>query len=184
MKRLECRQYIRAFQGGGLHVWFCSAALALSAEVALADLLYGVNHTHWAINHFSVDGKSAIDIVGPYQRGGGGGGYFAPSQWKPELDVLVEWETGVAYPDGFPGYADEVKYEAWANKLRIQKRQHSKRVVIPDYTNQDVCGLTIHFLPCDELLATTSCYAYGSPEYPIKVPLELPVPESCPARTR
>lgn len=27
---------------------------------------------------------------------------------------------------------------------------------------------------------TTSCYAYGSPEYPIKTPLEMPEPKSCP----
>ncbi|MGT8859846.1 DUF3304 domain-containing protein, partial [Enterobacter sp. 186315] len=31
-----------------------------------------INHTKWAINHFSVDGQSGIDIIGPYQGGGGG----------------------------------------------------------------------------------------------------------------
>ncbi|RMT60723.1 Lipoprotein, partial [Pseudomonas syringae pv. theae] len=50
----------------------------------------------------------------------------------------------------------------------------------PDYTGQKVCGLTVHFLPCDELQVTTSCHAYGSPEYPIKTPLHLPEPQSYP----
>ncbi|MBL3828554.1 DUF3304 domain-containing protein [Pseudomonas syringae pv. theae] len=56
----------------------------------------------------------------------------------------------------------------------------SKTVSVPDYTGQKVCGLTVHFLPCDELQVTTSCHAYGSPEYPIKTPLHLPEPQSCP----
>ncbi|NVL43679.1 DUF3304 domain-containing protein, partial [Pseudomonas syringae pv. actinidiae] len=51
---------------------------------------------------------------------------------------------------------------------------------VPDYTGQKVCGLTVHFLPCDNVQVTTSCYAFGSPEYPIKTPLHLPEPQSCP----
>ena len=54
------------------------------------------------------------------------------------------------------------------------KRQHSKLVPVPDYTGQQVCGITVHFMPCDELQVSTSCYAYGSPQYPIKTPLHLP----------
>ncbi|PRA39599.1 hypothetical protein CQZ98_28800 [Pseudomonas sp. MYb115] len=61
--------------------------------------------------------------------------------------------------------------------------QHTQSVPIPDYTGQKVCGLTVHFLPCDELQVTTSCHAYGSPEYPIKTPLHLPQPQSCPSKT-
>jgi hypothetical protein len=37
-----------------------------------ASTLEGINHTHWAINHFSVNGRSGLDIIGPYQGGGGG----------------------------------------------------------------------------------------------------------------
>ncbi len=76
--------------------------------------------------------------------------------------------------------SDEAKYDAWLDKIDSQKRQHTKTVPVPDYTGQNVCGLTVHFLPCDELQVTTSCYAYGSPEYPIKTPLHLPEPQSCP----
>lgn len=57
-------------------------------------------------------------------------------------------------------------------KVKAQRRTHSKSVPLPDYTNQKVCGITVHFLPCDEVVATTSCYAYSSPEHPVKVPLK------------
>jgi hypothetical protein len=96
------------------------------------------------------------------------------------MTVLVDWETGAGSSKGFPGFADEAKYDAWLDKIDAQKRQLSKLVPVPDYTGQKVCGLTVHFLPCDELQVTTSCYAYGSPEYPIKTPLHLPEPQSCP----
>lgn len=163
--------------------WLVSVFVSLVGTVfslpAQAGTLNGVNHTHFAINHFSVNGRSAIDIIGPYQGGGGGCCYTAPSRWKPGLTVRVDWETGVAYPEGFPGFADPEKYNDWAKGIRAQKRQHSKVVSVPDYTDQKVCGLTVHFLPCDDVQVTTSCYAYGTPQYPIKTTLRLPVPQSC-----
>ena len=27
-----------------------------------------INHTKWAINHFSINGQSGIDIIGPFRR--------------------------------------------------------------------------------------------------------------------
>ena len=164
-------------------VWvsvLCSLAGGAGALSAQASTLEAVNHTHWAINRFSVDGRSGIDIVGAYQAGGGGCCYVAPLRWKPGLAVRVDWETGVAGSKGFPGFADRPKYLAWLAKMEAQKRQLTKTVPIPDYTGQKVCGLTVHFLPCDDIQVTTSCYAYGSPEYPIKTPLHLPEPQSCP----
>jgi hypothetical protein len=152
----------------------------LLTQSAHAGTLEAVNHTHWAINRFSVEGRSGIDIIGPYQGGGGGCCYSAPSRWKPGMTVRVDWETGVAYADGFPGYADWPKYLAWEKQIDAKTRKHTKVVPVPDYTGQKTCGLTVHFLPCDELQVTTSCYPYGSPEYPIKTPLHLPEPQSCP----
>ncbi len=158
----------------------CVLAGLMLTQNAQASTLEAVNHTHWAINHFSVDGRSGIDIIGPYQGGGGGCCYVAPSTWKPGMTVRVDWETGAGSSEGFSGYGDWPKFLAWKKQIDSQKRQHSKPVPVPDYTGQKVCGLTIHFLPCDELQVTTSCYAYGSPEYPIKTPLHLPEPQSCP----
>jgi hypothetical protein len=65
-----------------------------------------INHTHWAINHFSVDGRNAVDIIGPYQGGGGACCFAVPAQWKPGMTVRVDWETGVAYDDDFPGFSN------------------------------------------------------------------------------
>ncbi|WP_434674884.1 DUF3304 domain-containing protein [Pseudomonas sp. D3-10] len=159
---------------------WCGLLGAVLAPNVSASTLEAINHTHWAINRFSVDGRSGIDVIGPYQGGGGGCCYVAPSRWQQGITVRIDWETGVAYSYDNPGLADEAKYDAWLDKIVAQKRRHTKQVPIPDYTNQTVCGLTVHFLPCDDIQVTTSCYAYGSPEYPIKIPLNLPVPTSCP----
>ena len=158
----------------------CGLVAIVIAQNVHASTIGGINHTHWAINHFSVDGQPAIDAIGPYQGGGGGCCYIAPRQWQSGMMVRIDWESGAGSTKGFPGFADEVKYDAWLDKIEAQKRQHSKLVPVPDYTGQKVCGITVHFLPCDELQVTTSCYAYGSPQYPIKTPLRLPEPQSCP----
>ena len=163
---------------------FCLTSGALPL-VARASTLEAVNHTHWAINRFSVDGRSGLDIIGPYQGGGGGCCYIAPADWRKNMTVRVQWETGASsmspLADDFPGFADYPRYLAWSAEVEKQKRRHSKFVPVPDYTGQPVCGLTVHFLLCDEVQVTTSCYSYGNPEYPIKLPLRLPEPESCPA---
>nr|WP_086937221.1 DUF3304 domain-containing protein [Pseudomonas putida] len=163
-------------------VWAGIAYLLLvgTSKGAQAGILQGVNHTHWAINRFSVDGRSGLDTIGAWQLGGGGH-FSLPLVWRPGLAVRVDWETGVSGTKGFPGFGDDEKYEAWASKLRAQKRQHSRLVHVPEYTAHSACGLTVHFLPCDEIQLTTSCYGYGHPEYPIKTPLKLPEPQSCPA---
>ena len=158
----------------------CAMVGAVLVQSAQASTLEAINHTHWAINRFSVDGRSGIDIIGPYQGGGGGCCYSAPSSWQPGLTVRVDWETGAGSTDDFPGTGDWPKFLAWKESIDAQKRKLSKVVPVPDYTGQKVCGLTVHFLPCDELQVTTSCDAYGSPEYPIKTPLHLPEPQSCP----
>ncbi|MEI2606333.1 DUF3304 domain-containing protein [Erwinia aphidicola] len=139
-----------------------------------------INHTHWAINHFSVDGQSGIDIIGPYQGGGGGCCYSVPTQWKPGTTVRIDWESGEASTEGFPGFANSKKYREWRDKLKENNRQHSKSVPLPDYNGQDTCGITVHFLPCDEVKVTTSCYTYGSPAYPIKEPIRMKEPKVCP----
>jgi hypothetical protein len=163
---------------------FCALTATTLAQNAYASTIEAINHTHWAINRFSVDGRSAIDVIGAYQGGGGACCYVAPQRWQPGMTVRVDWETGAsgvsALGDEFPGFADWSKYLDWVGKVDAQKRQHSKVVPVPDYTGQKVCGITVHFLPCDELQVSTSCYAFGSPEYPIKTALHLPEPQSCP----
>ncbi|ROH63642.1 DUF3304 domain-containing protein, partial [Klebsiella pneumoniae] len=106
-----------------------------------------INHTKWAINHFSINGQSGIDSIGPFQGGGGGCCFSVPARWTPGMTVRVDWETGVGDTEGFPGFGNDEKYLAWAKKMKAQNRQHSKTVPLPDYNGQDVCGITVHFLP-------------------------------------
>jgi len=153
---------------------------AAQAEGGGGGTIDAINHTRWAINHFSVDNQSGIDIIGPFQGGGGGCCYSVPARWTPGMTVRVDWETGQGSSADFPGYADEKKFLEWAKKIKAQERQHSKTVPLPDYNGQDVCGITVHFLPCDEVKVTTSCYTYGSPSYPIKAPVRMKEPEVCP----
>ncbi|MDU7051655.1 MAG: DUF3304 domain-containing protein [Klebsiella variicola] len=48
-----------------------------------------INHTHWAINHFSVNGQSGVDIIGPWQGGGGAGYFGVPSKWEHGMTVIT-----------------------------------------------------------------------------------------------
>ncbi len=102
-----------------------------SLPTAKAGTIEAVNHTKWAINHFSVDGQSGIDIIGPYQGGGGGCCYGVPAKWRPGMTVRVDWETGVGGSKGFPGFADWEKYLAWEKKMKAQNKQHSTVVPVP-----------------------------------------------------
>ncbi|WP_029687140.1 DUF3304 domain-containing protein [Tatumella saanichensis] len=145
-----------------------------------AGTMDAINHTKWAINSFSVDGQPGYDIIGPFQGGGGGCCYSPPAVWKPGMTVRIDWETGEGGSKGFPGFADYKKYKAWETKMKANNRQHSKNVPVPDYNGEKTCGITVHFLPCDAVKVTTSCYTYGSPAYPIKEPIRMEEPQSCP----
>ncbi|WP_454878939.1 DUF3304 domain-containing protein [Serratia inhibens] len=172
-----------------------------TAQAGGGGTIDAINHTKWAINHFSVNNQSGIDIIGPFQGGGGGCCYSVPARWQPGMTVRIDWETGVAYASDVPElpaptrpiyksqnnkeWTEEIsKYNrqrsVWSKKINAQKRQHSKTVPVPDYNGQDTCGITVHFLPCDDVKVTTSCYTYGSPAYPIKESIRIKEPKACP----
>ena len=77
-----------------------------------------INHTKWAINHFSVNGQSGIDIIGPFQGGGGGCCFSVPARWTPGMTVRIDWESGEASTEGFPGYEKWDKYLEWEKKSK------------------------------------------------------------------
>jgi Protein of unknown function (DUF3304). len=175
--------------------------LATTYQTALAGTIEAINHTKWAINYFSVDGQSGIDIIGPYQGGGGGCCYSVPSKWKPGMTVRVDWETGVAFASDVPQFpapkepdttgmnAKEYyqawgdyseKRRAWRKKIKSLSKEHYRLVEVPDYTGQETCGITVHFLPCDEVKVTTSCLTYNNPNHPIKEPIKMAEPKVCP----
>ena len=154
--------------------------LTTICQTALAGTIEAINHTKWAINHFSVDGQSGIDAIGPYQGGGGGCCYSVPEKWSSGMNARVKWERGEASTKGFPGFANTAKYLAWEKKMSANNVELSKVVPIPDYTGQETCGITVHFLPCDEIKVTTSCLTYNNPNHPVKEPLKMVEPKICP----
>ncbi|HDR2695004.1 DUF3304 domain-containing protein [Enterobacter bugandensis] len=68
-----------------------------------------INHTSWAINRFSVNGQSGLDIIGPYSGGGGGCCFGVSGPWKPGMTVKVDWETGVAFASDVPEIPQPVR---------------------------------------------------------------------------
>jgi Protein of unknown function (DUF3304). len=160
-----------------------------------------INHTSWAINRFSVNGQSGLDIINPYSGGGGGCCFGVKGPWQPGMTVQVDWETGVAFASDVPeipeperpdlsGVSEEEadklaqaysdKYHEWYEKIKAYSKKHTRLVPLPDYTGQKTCGITVHFLPCDQVKVTTSCAAYGSPDYPIKERVQMEKPKVCP----
>ncbi|MZO37884.1 T6SS immunity phospholipase A1-binding lipoprotein Tli1-KP, partial [Klebsiella pneumoniae] len=43
-----------------------------------------------------------------------------------------------------------------------------------------VCGITVHFLHCDDVKVTTSCWSPRNANYPIKEPVRMKEPAVCP----
>jgi hypothetical protein len=168
------------FVAGAILLTGCDRPAKAESVSGGSGTIEAINHTHWAINHFSVDGQSGLDIIGPWQGGGGGCCYGVPAKWTPGMTVKVDWETGVGGSKGFPGFANTNKYIEWERKIKAQNREHSQIVPVPDYTGQKTCGIKVHFLPCDQIKVTTSCYDYGNPNYPIKDPIKMEEHKVCP----
>lgn len=175
--------------------------LLTGSPIAFAGTIEAINHTKWAINHFSVNGQSGLDAIGPFQGGGGGCCYHAPPLWKPGMTVRVDWETGLGStldmtepkptPPNTRGMSQKERNRAWDEysdknrewfaKIRRMKKQHSRTIPLPPYTSTEkTCGITVHFLPCDQVKVTTSCADYGSPAYPVNYPIQMKEPAVCP----
>lgn len=139
----------------------------------LAGNISGFNHVKdTSVNWFSVNGY--------YGRGAAGTCcIMIPSQWSPGQTVLVEWEVDpepYAYAKGPPLGTDE--FREFMKKHKANYRHYSKRVEVPQYDAP--CGIQVHFLPCQEVKITLSCYALDHPNYPIKEPSYMEEPTECP----
>ncbi|WP_435634718.1 DUF3304 domain-containing protein [Pseudomonas solani] len=157
---------------------FCFALVGCSGasnEMAAGNIA-AVNHVEGtAINWFSVNG---------YRASGGGGRQCCivlPIRWRPGLILNIEWEVDsdpYAYsswpPLGTDGYlAEQAKHAANYKRYRTTAE-------VPEWPGTDSCGLKVHFLPCNQVKVTTSCWGYGSPNNPIKEPRNMKEPAVCP----
>ncbi len=142
--------------------------------------LNGVNHTSAAINYFSVNGYGGPNIS-PHGYGGGMCCVMLPRQWQPGLKFKVEWETDPKpeIAGDFPGFQDREKYLVWERAVRANFQKHSAIVDLPPYEDR-LCSLEVHFLPCNQIKVSTSCWRYPSPNSPIKEPLKMKEPAVCP----
>ena len=155
----------------GLMLYGCSSA---GNEMAGGNL-QAVNHTLHAINWMSVNG---------YRADGGGGRsccIIMPIKWRPGLKANVEWEVD---PEPFAKIKKKTKGygfddEAWAEH-EAKFQHHSATVDIPEWPDSKRCGLTVHFLVCNKIKLTSSCWASSSPNYPIKEPMGMKEPAVCP----
>ena len=155
----------------GLALFGCSS----TDNEMVGGNIRAVNHTLGAINWFSVNG---------YRAHGGGGSsccIVMPIKWRPGLKANIEWEVD---PEPFAiikrktteyGFDEE----AWAeHESKFQR--HSAIVDIPAWPGTERCGLAVHFLVCNQIKVTSSCWGYGSPKNPIKEPLDMKEPSVCP----
>ena len=141
----------------------------------------GMNHTDVAINYFSINGYGGPNIVPFGERGGGYCCIMLPDKWRVGLKARIEWEITPNTVPPPPLYQDWDKYQVWEKKLKESYIQHTTIVDIPEY-DAELCGLTVHFLTCNQIKVTTVCQKYGTPNYPIKEPREMKEPATCPAK--
>ncbi|WP_192985346.1 DUF3304 domain-containing protein [Pseudomonas sp. EggHat1] len=146
----------------------CSTA---DNEMAAGNLT-SVNHVDGtAITWFSVNG---------YRASGGGGEtccIILPVKWRPGLMANVEWEVDPDRWMKLPSVTSPEFQAAYA-KHAANYQRYTSTVEIPEYQEKR-CGLTVHFLPCQQVKVTTSCWAVSAPQYPIKDPLRMKEPDVC-----
>ncbi|MEG1465205.1 MAG: DUF3304 domain-containing protein [Hafnia sp.] len=161
-----------------MFIFFVSGCSHASDDGYTSGDIGGVNHTSSAINYVKVNGYGGPNIS-PF---GDGGGYCCvqlPDKWKPGLKAHIEWETDPEPYAHLPPLGTDEYRKAYAlHKAKYQ--QHSTIVDIPQY-GKERCGLTVYFLPCNQVKVTTVCSGYGTPNYLIKEPLKMKEPASCPA---
>ncbi|MPQ71039.1 MULTISPECIES: DUF3304 domain-containing protein [unclassified Pseudomonas] len=169
--------------------WYLSAVLLVlalpgcskEAPKILGAPIEGINHTSAAINHFQVNGNGGPN-VGPY---GGGGKQTCcvplPTQWRPGLKVVVEWEkdpnvgASVNWPK--PRYS-----EAWFKAAKKHETGYTRHRAIVEVAPYEELGVVdVHFMPCDQVLVSAVAQLPGKPGYPYNYPRKMEVPKTCPA---
>ncbi|MFJ4251604.1 Protein of unknown function [Pseudomonas helmanticensis] len=127
----------------------------------------GYNHTSSEIIRFSINGAGGPRI--PPNSGGGAEVCCStlPLKWSPSLSADIEWDKD-PNPRG-PIERDQygqIKKEA-AIRHATGYSHHTATVDIPKYVDE-FCALQVHFLPCDQVKVSTTCFTPENPNYPDK----------------
>lgn len=167
-------KFIRYVQGIMLLLTLAASGCTQASDDGFnAGNLRGYNHVaDQTVNSFSVNGYGATMT-------GNTCCVMIPEKWYPGLKAHVEWEVD-------PNPNEKIKRktkgygfdEAALAKHEANYRHYSADVDIIQYDR--TCGLTVHFLTCQKVKITATCSGYGTTDYPVKEPLDMKEPASCP----
>ncbi|WCM49094.1 DUF3304 domain-containing protein [Pseudomonas sp. WJP1] len=166
MNKAKVRRLLGLF---GLVLVGCSTA----DNEMVGGNIQAVNHTLNNINWLSVNG---------YRADGGGGRsccIVMPIKWRPGLKAHVEWEVDPELHAKMPSVTSIEFRDAYA-KHAANYKYYTAIVDIPEWPETKRCGLSVHFLDCNQVKVTSSCLYFGSPNYPINEPLDMKEPAVCP----
>ncbi|MBK5549039.1 DUF3304 domain-containing protein [Pseudomonas sp. TH03] len=160
-------------------------AVSLSACQAGQEIVSapveGYNHTSANINSFTINGAGGPNI-GPYEGGGKQVCCSAlPAKWNPGLKAVIEWETdpNANSKNNLPPLGTD-EFRTAYKKYASNYVQHREIVDIPRYAEK-VCSLKVHFLPCDQVRVSTTCFTPSHPNYPDKAYFQMKEPAVCPS---
>lgn len=141
----------------------------------------GFNHTSANINYFTINDVAGPNIA-PYQ---GGGKQVCcsdlPRKWNSELKAVVNWETDPE-PYAYGKWQERISSDAWKQRFKEHEKRYKRHqavVQIPQYA-EEVCALQVHFLPCDQVRVSTTCFTPSNPKYPDNAYFEIKESTTCP----
>jgi len=139
----------------------------------------GYNHTSAEIIRFSINGAGGPRI--PANLGGGSEVCCGrlPAQWEPGLEAIVEWtkDPRPYEPMERDQYGQIVKEGIIRHTSAYS--HHSAMVEIPKYAG-GACALQVHFLLCDQVRVSTTCFTRDNPKYPDKAYFQAEESKVCP----
>lgn len=138
----------------------------------------GYNHTSAEIMRFSINGAGGPGIP-PHQGGGEVCCGVLPVHWNPGVRAIIEWDKD---PNPYEKlerdqYGQIVKEAAIGHAAGYS--HHTATVEIPAYA-KGLCALQVHFLPCDQVRVSSTCFTPGHPNYPDKAYFQVKEPTLCP----
>lgn len=167
----------------GLRFSLCVIFLGLcgchSGPEMVSASVTGYNHTSAEIIRFSINGAGGPRI--PPNSGGGAEVCcgLLPVQWNPMLSAEIEWDKD---PEPY-GNVERDLFGQITKESRIRHAlgytHHTVKVSIPKYA-EELCALQVHFLPCDQVRVSTTCFLPKHPSYPDKAYLEIKETDKCP----
>jgi len=174
-------KYSRCIRAFILPVSLLTVGACQAESKMLSAPVTGYNHTSASITRFTINGAG-----GPNLGANQGGGAevccgVVPRVWTPDLKAIVEWQKDPD-PYAYGKWKEKPFSDAWNLRMEEHKRlltRHRVVVTIPQY-GEKICALQVHFLPCDQVNVSTTCFTPSNPNYPDKAYFQVKEPATCP----